>query len=84
MDVKLLFVPILFLLLRVWNFILDCFILSEEEKFKESTAAASLILMVVRQQHSNTQKGLCHLYSIYTCSYILPTHKELVTQHRGL
>ena len=50
MDIKLLFVPILFLLLRVWNFILDCFILysSDEWKFKESQTAAAFIFMSVR------------------------------------
>ena len=58
MDIKLVFVPVLFLLLRVWNFVLDCLIVYTSEDtakdFKESTAAAVLILMAVRQCDTHT------------------------------
>ena len=51
MDVKLLFVPLLFLLLRVWNFVLDCLLFYTKddvaEDFKESVGIAFLIMMSV-------------------------------------
>ena len=49
-DVKLIFIPILFLLLRVWSFILDTIIVfntETTEHFNESTTAAVFILMAV-------------------------------------
>ena len=55
-DIKLLFIPVLFLLLRVWNFILDTWIIytpdHEAEQFKASRTAAWLIVMSVSNHHS--------------------------------
>lgn len=51
MDIKLIFVPIMFLLLRMWSFVLDSVIVytSDDvaEDFKNSRAAAALILLSV-------------------------------------
>ena len=66
MDVKLLFIPILFLLLRVWSFLLDAFVVYPSNhtamKFKESTAAAVFIMMAVNTAHTYTAQH-CVIHS---------------------
>lgn len=92
-DIKLLIIPLMFLLLRVWNFALDVAIFytpeSAAEHFEQSHAAAALIMMSVSLHilyitlfmEFKLFHGLLYLQT--TC--ITPTYmyRVLVTQLRG-
>ena len=53
-DVKLLFVPLIFFLLRIWTSVIDAGLHytnpTQEERFKCSTAAAGLTVLAVSQR----------------------------------
>ena len=66
-DLKLIFVPLIFLLLRIWNAVIDVpvFYLSDEEssEFTRTQANAALVFLAVSLNTITVQCGLlCHNY----------------------